>query len=198
MMSRERETSLSYIRARLLGWMIARVARLWLWTLRYEAEGDSIDASGVVAFLHGEQLPLLLHRPLSFPLIAPISLSRDGDLQVIVMKYFQIEAARGSTSRGALSALRELRRWMRSRRGVALIAVDGPRGPYGSVSPGAPYLARALETPYWVCKVSCSRSLRLSSWDRFLIPLPFARVLVKTTLCEPSVESTQSAFEAMR
>ena len=177
-----------------LGWSIAQVARLWLWTLRYEAEGSSLDESGVVAFLHGEQLPLLLHRPRHLPLIAPISLSRDGDLQVVVMRQFGVEAARGSTSRGALSAMRALSRWMRRRGGVALIAVDGPRGPYGSVSPGAPYLARRFGLPYWVCRVQCSRAIRLSSWDRFLIPWPFSRVRVITTRCEPTVEMTEACL----
>ena len=183
------------LKTRALGWVIAQVARAWLWTLRYESEGDPLDESGVIAFLHGEQLPLLLHRPRQFPLIAPISLSRDGDLQVVIMRRFGIDAARGSTSRGALSALRALTRWMKRQRGVALIAVDGPRGPHGSVSPGAPYLARRLGVPYWVCRVRCTHAIRLSSWDRFMIPYPFSRVRVTTTRCEPTVEMTQACLD---
>lgn len=176
----------------ILGWSIIGLARLLLMTVRYRGLGDAIDESGVVAFLHGDQLPLLLHRPRHFPMTAPISLSSDGDLQVVVMKHFGIEAARGSTSRGAVSVLRTLRRWMKRRQGVALIAVDGPRGPRGSVSPGAAYLARSLKVPYWVCTVRCSRAWRLSSWDHFMIPYPFSYIEVTTTRCDPSVESTRA------
>ena len=178
------------IRRHCLGWLIANVVRLLLMTVRYRCSGDQIDVHGVIAFLHGEQLPLLLHRPRSLPMVAPISMSRDGDLQTIIMSYFEIGAARGSTSRGSLSMLRRLRRWMNQQQGVILVAVDGPKGPYGTVAPGAAYLARSLKVPYWVCKVHCSRAWRLSSWDRFLIPYPFSRIEVTTTRCEPSVDLT--------
>ena len=180
----------------LLAWSISGLARLLLLTVRYRSLGDPLNESGVVAFLHGEQLPLLMHRPRSLPNIAPISMSRDGDLQAIIMRRFGVEAARGSTSKGALKVLRELRRWMRSREGVILVAVDGPRGPYGVVSPGAPYLARSLNVPYWVCKVYCSRAWRLRSWDRFMIPYPFSYVEVTTTRCEPSIEVTHDLLSS--
>jgi len=184
------------LKTRFLGWIVANVVRLLLLTIRYRSLGDTLDKRGVIAFLHGEQLPLLLHRPRHSPKVAPISLSQDGDLQVMVMRYFGVEAVRGSTSRGAMRVLRSLRRWMQQRDGVILIAVDGPRGPYGVVSPGAPYLARTLKVPYWVCKVHCSRAWRLSSWDRFIIPFPFSRVEVTTTRCEPSVEATTALLSA--
>ena len=167
--------------ARLLLW----AARLWLKTLRLERVGDPLAPrqGGVVAFLHGEQLPLLLCRPRG-DLIAPISLSRDGGLQALVMAGFGVRAARGSSSRGALRALLGLRRAMEGG-AVALMAVDGPRGPLGVPHEGAAYLSLTAGAPLWVCRVVSSRGLRLRSWDRFLLPLPFSSVRVEVTLARP-------------
>ena len=177
---------------RLLSLCIISFIRLLLKTLRVTYIGDSINQTGVVAFLHGEQLPLLLNRPASLPLVSPISLSSDGELQVKIMRHFRVEAIRGSTSRGALSALRGLLRWLKQERGVALIAIDGPRGPYGHISPGAMYLARRLELPLWCCRVECTRAISLSTWDRFLIPLPFSSITIITHRCDPYQESVSN------
>ncbi len=173
------------LRERLAAALLLWAARLWLKTLRLERVGDPLlpSGGGVVAFLHGEQLPLLLCRP-SGDLIAPISLSRDGGLQARVMAGFRVRAARGSSSRGALRALLSLRRAVEGG-AVALMAVDGPRGPLGVPHEGAAYLALTAGAPLWVCRVSSSRGVRLRSWDRFLLPLPFSRVRVETTLARP-------------
>ena len=88
---------------RLIALCLFLIVKALLSTLRVKREGDVIDRSGVVGFLHGEQLPLLLHRPQAHDLITPISLSKDGELQVMVMRWFGIRAVRGSTSRGGSS-----------------------------------------------------------------------------------------------
>ena len=184
------------LRLLILSWFITRLVAFILKTLRYHCTGDSIEGGGVIAFLHGEQLPLLLHRPKCTSLITPISLSSDGNLQVRVMKYFGIHAVRGSTSRGALRVLKGLSRRLRSDADCTiLIAVDGPRGPYGVISPGAYYLARRFNRPYWVCRVHCSHAIRLKTWDRFIIPLPFSRLDVHTVRCHPTLEATQQALK---
>lgn len=181
----------SSLRNKALSLFIWCIVSLLLRTLRYRSYGDEIATSGVIAFLHGEQLPLLLHRPRQHPLIAPISLSKDGDLQTEVMSRFGLRVTRGSTSKGAIGVFRSLSRWLKSEpNGIALIAVDGPRGPRGLVSAGAPHLAQQLGLPYWVCRVYCPHAIRLKSWDRFVIPLPFSRVEVRTALCEPTVDAT--------
>jgi Kdo2-lipid IVA 3' secondary acyltransferase len=164
---------------------ISLIVKILIITLKVNRIGDRIDSPGVVAFLHGEQLPLLRHRPLRYPLVTPISLSRDGELQVKVMTSFGIEAVRGSTSRGGASVLRHLLKWFKRHQGVILIAIDGPRGPWGEVSPGALYLAKKLDVPLWFCRVRCHRAFRLSSWDHFMIPYPFSKITIETYRCEP-------------
>jgi len=173
--------------------LIVMVVKLLLKSLRVRFEGDELKGGGVVTFLHGEQLPLLLHIP-DGPVVAPISLSSDGDLQTRVMSCFGVEVIRGSSSRGGLRVLRGLSRELSTRPELfALIAVDGPRGPYAVPQPGALYLSTRLNRPLWLCRVHCQQAWRLKSWDRFLIPKPFSKVLIHTRALSSS--SAQSASE---
>jgi len=45
-----------------------------------------------------------------------------------------------------------------------------------SIAPGAVIAAQRTGVPIIPIRVSASRAWRLKSWDRFLIPKPFARV----------------------
>lgn len=171
------------ILTRITAYCIASVVKLLLMSLRVEKMGEDITEAGIVAFLHGEQLPLLCHRPLAFPLVTAVSLSKDGDLQAHVMKHFRIDSVRGSTSRGAFKVLRALLKWSKLNQGVILLTLDGPRGPWGKVSPGAAFLSQKLALPLWFCRVSCRKAIRLSSWDQFLIPLPFSKIKIITYRC---------------
>ena len=56
------------------------------------------------------------------------------------------------------------------------VTPDGPRGPRYRVNPGIVLLAQKTGAPVMPVRVTYSRCLRLKSWDRFMIPLPFARV----------------------
>jgi|LauGreDrversion4_2_1035121.scaffolds.fasta_scaffold108887_1 lysophospholipid acyltransferase (LPLAT)-like uncharacterized protein len=184
--TQRREAPRQVLREALLPPLLSALIRLWLKTLRLERSGDPLEptAGGVVAFLHGEQLPLLLHRPHG-DLIAPISLSRDGALQARVMASFGVRAARGSSSRGALRALLTLQRAAEAG-AVALVAVDGPRGPYGVVQEGAAYVSLSTGAPLWACRLVRARGVRLRSWDRFCLPFPFTAVRVETRLLRPA------------
>src|SRR6185436_7490736 len=58
------------------------------------------------------------------------------------------------------------------------VTVDGPRGPAGVVAPGALVIAQRTAAPMVPTAAATSRAWRLRSWDRFMIPKPFARVTV--------------------
>ena len=176
-------------RRRALAWLIVTVVKLLLRTLRVTREGPSLCGGGVVAFVHGEQLPLLLHLPMG-PAVTPISLSADGQLQTVVMSRFKIKSVRGSSSRGGLSALRQLRAMMLAQGELfSLIALDGPRGPYAEPKPGAAYLAATLNKPLWLCRARCDRAWTLNTWDQFMIPKPFSHVHITTQLLTPVVQT---------
>lgn len=182
------------LRRSALSWLIACAVKLLLKTLKVSREGPSLEGGGVVAFLHGEQLPLLLQLP-SAPRVTPVSLSADGALQALIMARFQVDVVRGSSSRGALRLLRELyRRMTQSPELFTLVAVDGPRGPYGVAHPGAAYLASQTGRPLWLCRVSCDRAWVLKTWDRFIIPAPFSSVHITTTQIQAEALDLQATL----
>ena len=163
----------------LLAWAAAGLVRLWTRTLRYRRLGPPLDRPGLVAFWHGDQLPLLgLRRTTGCPLVAPVSLSPDGRLQAQVLRRLRIESVAGSSSRGGASAARGLLRALRSG-ALALMAVDGPRGPRGRVKPGVVFLAQRTGLPVWPVAVAVAGGRRLArSWDGYLLPRPFTRTVV--------------------
>ena len=73
------------------------------------------------------------------------------------------------------------------------VTPDGPRGPAGSVKRGVFYLCEKSGGTLVPLGVGASRAKRLSSWDSFMIPLPFSRVTV--VYGEPLVWDESGAFE---
>ena len=110
-------------------------------------------------------------------IVTMASRSKDGEVIARWLERNGYVVARGSTSRGGGAALREMVRAMRLGRHGAL-TVDGPRGPARVVQPGVVELARL--TGAWILPISFSsrRPRFLSSWDRYLVPLPFSENVV--------------------
>jgi lysophospholipid acyltransferase (LPLAT)-like uncharacterized protein len=106
-----------------------------------------------------------------------ISSSFDGELIARTVERMGFTAIRGSSSRGGSLGLRNMERAFHAGR-VCAITADGPRGPAMVAKPGVTQLARLTETTVGTFYVLPERSWQLRSWDRFLIPKPFSRVLV--------------------
>jgi lysophospholipid acyltransferase (LPLAT)-like uncharacterized protein len=105
---------------------------------------------------------------------ALVSASRDGGLLARVLELFHIQAVRGSSSRRGPQALREMISW--GERGYDLaITPDGPRGPCYRVADGVTSLAQLTGLPILPMAFNLNWKINLKSWDRFQIPLPFAR-----------------------
>jgi lysophospholipid acyltransferase (LPLAT)-like uncharacterized protein len=156
-------------------WAIAALVRLLAWSWRVRRDPWPVEGACVLAIWHGDQLPMIaLHRGMG--IVALASRSKDGALVSAVLERLGYGVIRGSSSRGGAAALLAARRAVeRGQRPV--FTVDGPRGPRGTIQPGAAALAAstgvplvwgAVEAPGW----------RARSWDRFLVPWPFARVRV--------------------
>lgn len=102
------------------------------------------------------------------------SLSKDGDYISAVLKGFGFELARGSSSRRGDAAIKELV----SRHAAGLdtsITPDGPRGPVYKVQPGVILLSQMSGVPIVPISYDVTRKVRLRSWDRFIIPMPFSK-----------------------
>lgn len=163
---------------RALGTLIGWVARLWLSTLRPVVLGALPDGGPhVLALCHGQQFCLLAARP-SRRLGVLVSRSADGEIQAAALPRLGIEVRRGSSSRGGAAGLAAMIRLLRVGANVAF-AVDGPRGPYGSVHPGAIAAAKSAGARLVPVAACPARAMVLRrAWDHFELPLPFTKVVL--------------------
>ncbi|HXX66583.1 MAG TPA: DUF374 domain-containing protein, partial [Polyangiaceae bacterium] len=105
------------------------------------------------------------------------SWSRDGDIGARALSLQGLLVVRGSSSRGGARGLAALVRVMRRERADAAFAVDGPRGPLGSVKKGALVAARATGGVVVPIAGAVRSGLVLPrTWDRYVLAWPFTRV----------------------
>lgn len=106
-----------------------------------------------------------------------ISPSVDGEIGARLVQRLGGEAIRGSSTNTGARALRDFYEAL-VRRGVSpAITPDGPRGPAFEFKPGAILLAQMSGRPMLPMAFAASRSIRFH-WDRFVLPLPGARIVV--------------------
>ena len=164
----------------LVGRLIGVLVRCWAGTWRTEcrvAPELVVDAQHVFAFWHGQQMPLLAV-PRRRPTAVLVSHSRDGALQAGGLGSLGLWVLRGSPSCGGAEGLRRMLGALREGMDAAF-AVDGPRGPRYRAKAGAGWVAARSGALLVPVGVAASRRIVLRrSWDRFEIPLPFARVCV--------------------
>jgi lysophospholipid acyltransferase (LPLAT)-like uncharacterized protein len=128
----------------------------------------------IFALWHGEQLPLLWqHRGENVAIV--ISEHKDGEIVAQIAESLGYATVRGSSSKGGSRALIGLMREIDAGRDGA-ITPDGPRGPARVFAPGAAIASQRTGAYIVPIRAAVSSAWRLRSWDRFLIPKPFARV----------------------
>jgi lysophospholipid acyltransferase (LPLAT)-like uncharacterized protein len=102
------------------------------------------------------------------------SRSRDGELVARYVGRFGLPVVRGSSSHHGAQALRALAGAVRAGEDVAVVP-DGPRGPRERLQAGVVVLAATTGAPVVPLGFAARPARRLGSWDRFLVPWPFAR-----------------------
>jgi len=106
------------------------------------------------------------------------SASYDGEYIARIIQKFGFTAVRGSSSCNAVAAQLGMRRALEEGWTVAF-TLDGPRGPRHRVKPGPVALARSSGVALTTFHAAVDKGVVLNSWDKMVIPLPFARVLVR-------------------
>jgi len=160
--------------------LAAWILRLLWATMRREDVGrehpEGILQRGelaIVAFWHAR----LLLMPFAYPgqrVAIMISQHRDGEYIARIAERLGLAVVRGSATRGASRAFRQMLQSLRSGSHVA-ITPDGPRGPRQEVKPGVVELARLSGMPILPLAFGAWPRKTLRSWDRFQLPLPFGR-----------------------
>ncbi|MFN8643215.1 MAG: lysophospholipid acyltransferase family protein [Candidatus Binatia bacterium] len=109
--------------------------------------------------------------------VVMVSASRDGDLISRTMSLFGLRSARGSSRHGGDAALTAMITEVNAAHCSAGLIVDGPRGPAGIAKRGAILLARATGLPIVPGNWWATPHIEFGSWDRTIVPLPFARMV---------------------
>jgi lysophospholipid acyltransferase (LPLAT)-like uncharacterized protein len=127
-----------------------------------------------------------------------VSRSFDGEMITRVLELFSFETSRGSSSRGAREGLLGLKQVIESGR-PAVFTADGPRGPIYQTKMGPIKLAHITGARIGAFHLQPERAWTMRSWDHFLVPKPFTRIVVswaRWTCVPPGL--AEDAFESKR
>src|SRR5262245_46811419 len=198
-------------------WLLLRVApplahayiRILHATMRIRAEGaERLDAARrdpgryILCFWHSRFVLM----PYSYPgprIVVLSSNHRDAEALVSILRKFGIEQARGSTTSGGTTGMRQILRKVAEGCDVGMTP-DGPKGPRRRVQPGVVAVARFTGLPIVPVTFSASPARRLRTWDRTLLPKFFARglfvygepIVVPRDADEKTSEDKRLALEA--
>lgn len=182
-------------------WLLGLVLRGWGRTLRVRVDAAQLAAAArgnepvAFVFWHNRLFfatrLLRLSRP-GRTIVGLVSASRDGAVLAKFLSFLGVRTVRGSSSRYGREAVHQLVEALKSGYDI-VVTPDGPRGPVYNMKPGAVLAARRANTALVLVGIECRACFALRSWDRFLIPLPGARVLVRCERIEPADLAGESA-----
>lgn len=151
-------------------WRIEVVDEDWWRSLTRSGEGF------VFVLWHEALLPLLWrHRKQDVAIV--VSEARDGQYLADYAVGLGYRLIRGSSTRGGARALLGSVRELRDGSVVAFTP-DGPRGPRREMKPGVVAAAQRAGVRILPIHAEANRAWRFRSWDRFMLPKPFARVRI--------------------
>jgi len=151
----------------------------------------------IFACLHRDILPAIRYCRSARPTLL-VSKSPDGQILAHALGREGYRFVRGSTGHDGREGFVGLLRTLRAGGSVG-VAVDGPRGPFGTVHPGALQLARRSGAPIVALTVEGRGCIQLGTWDRTRVPLPGARLrVVAAPPLHVSADADPAALAAAR
>jgi lysophospholipid acyltransferase (LPLAT)-like uncharacterized protein len=155
------------------------------------------EGAVIFACLHRDILPAILFVRSRRPVLL-VSTSPDGEILIRSLGTSDYGFVRGQTGSQGARAVVELRRALEGGRSIGL-AVDGPKGPYGSIQPGVLQLARLAGVPIQPLRAEAPGGLVLGTWDRTVVPRPFSSVtMVQGPVLRLSSDSSEGEMEEAR
>jgi lysophospholipid acyltransferase (LPLAT)-like uncharacterized protein len=184
-----------------------QICKLHVKTIRITIVGEEvirehIEKGGMVIFASWHQRfygGFYVPRILKMTPCIMISASRDGDFVSAVVDRIGWIPIRGSSSRRGKEALKEMIEGVKTYR-VGGHIVDGPQGPPRVIKAGLITLAQQTGAAIAPAYVSYENPLVFGSWDRFMVPKPFSRVLMRVGPLEyiPQEPLSDDQFEKIR
>jgi lysophospholipid acyltransferase (LPLAT)-like uncharacterized protein len=134
------------------------------------------EENAIFAFWHGRMMVLPCFHPPKRQMHVLISGHGDGVLISKVIAHFDKKTVTGSSSKGGSEAVRHILRLIKAGDNVS-ITPDGPRGPAHVAQMGVVTLAALSKKPVLPVTYFATRHKRLGSWDKFMVALPFSRII---------------------
>lgn len=169
----------------LITWAGSAAIRLIAPTMKIEVSFEDGAPAGldarpmVLSFWHNCVFPAIyVWRNLGIRVMS--SDSFDGEYTGRIIRKFGFVKIRGSSSRGAVRALLEMRRELARGQTVAF-TIDGPKGPKYVAKPGPVLLAKTTGAPMVAFYIAIENPWVLKTWDGCMIPKPFSRGFMRVS-----------------
>jgi len=124
-----------------------------------------------------------------------VSPSVDGEVLAKIIKSWGIVAIRGSSNRTGAKALKDMYNIIMKDKVSPVTTSDGPTGPIHEFKQGAVMLAQLTQSPMLPVAYAADRYWQAKSWDKFIIPKPFSRIVI--AVGEPHYIEKKSNAEKM-
>jgi lysophospholipid acyltransferase (LPLAT)-like uncharacterized protein len=169
-----------------IGLVGACIIRLYMSTICFRYRALGLDANPRQRQLAGRYIYAFWHETVLLPcyafgrrnILCLISEHADGEMIAQVCHHVGFGVVRGSTSRGAVKALRTMIRLAEKYHFAVL--PDGPRGPRRHIETGLMFLAARTGLPLVLAGIGYDRPWRMPTWDRFAVPRPFSKAVILT------------------
>ncbi len=191
----------------LAGFLVSALMR----SCRLTAEFGKKEAQKNLARSGGRAVYVTWHQRMSYHfhyfgnmhLLMMISASRDGEYAAKLASCFGFRYVRGSSTRGGSQALKNMVARLNKGYDSAGMLADGPQGPPRVVKMGSLIMSRDTGLPLIGILWGADKCWTFNSWDRYLVPKPFSRVVIKYTepmwippgTSGPELEKVRAEFE---
>lgn len=169
-------------RSSLIQWLAASLIVLYILLVWYTSRkvyiGQCPPLQKVIALWHGRLALATFFDRSHWPLYTFSSPHPDSLMITKAARLHGVKAVYGSTRKGALSGFRQALRVAASQGASLLFTPDGPTGPHMHAQQGVAEFARFTGLPVLPVSFSAKRCLRLKSWDRAMLPLPFTTLFL--------------------
>lgn len=192
----------------LAAWLLGGPLRLVTasWRIRVVSGEEHVDrllaegSPAILASWHNRMIPVgqyIAGRWIAagHPVTGLASLSRDGELMARLLTRVGYRVVRGSPTRGGLRGLRRLHRVLTRERSSIGLSPDGSQGPIYECKTGVVILAQLSGAPIVPISSATNRCWRARSWDRLILPKPFARIAL--AIGEPITAAAELSTERL-
>jgi lysophospholipid acyltransferase (LPLAT)-like uncharacterized protein len=188
-----------------VSFVAAWVIRLYMGTICFRYRPMGLDINPRRRDLQGRYIYAFWHETVLLPcyafgrrkILCLISEHADGEMIAQICHHVGFGVVRGSTTRGAVKALRTMIRLAEKHHFAVL--PDGPRGPRRHIELGLIFLAARTGLPLVLAGIGYDRPWRMPTWDRFAVPRPWSKAVILTE--EPlfvPADTTRAQMEEFR